>query len=734
MNTDNSNFVEICKLAIFHHEAGRFQQAEHLYRQILKIDPNNAEIIHLLGVLVDQVGDHESAVKLISKAIDINPVQSEFHDNLGIAQRALGQFEAAIASHKRALELNQNSLVSHHNLGVTLEALNRLDEAIDSYRQAISISPMSTKSYVNLGIALAKRGDTKEAIELQKKALTINENDAGILSGLGNILHARGDYTEATKYFERAIKSEPNNPIAHCSLGITLRTLGRLDEAISCYRRAIDLSPDHPEIYKVLSNLGNALGLKGALDDAFDCYKKSLSRKEDYPDAYVNLGVTEQQRGNIDDAKSAFLKAISLKPDHNEAYLKLLCSMCYTASESEMDLHFSAHKKFGELFASSRYSVLGSTNNTPVQNRRLKIGYLSSDFHSHPVGHNIRTLFEHRDRDNYETYCYAELSTSDWMTDLFRKHTDVWRSTVGFSDLDVAKMIRSDKIDILVLLAGHFDGNRLLVGAYKPSPIQVSFHDIATSGTTAIEYFVTDSVLHPEDTSEKFTEELYRLPFFYNRAPLENVPSVSEPPHKTRGYITFGSFNNPAKINQKTIELWSSVLHAVSGSRMLLKYKNWYANRSIKNRCLKLFSSMGVAGDRISFIDSGTSTNDYLDNYRNIDIALDTYPFTGATTTFDTLWMGVPVVTLAGSTFPSRYSAALLIHTGLHELVASKDIDYVKMAVQLACDSDRLNEIRNKLREKVSNSPLCNGENYARSIEAMYVDIWKRWCSSGASR
>ncbi|MCP4678484.1 MAG: tetratricopeptide repeat protein [Deltaproteobacteria bacterium] len=685
---------ETLSRALTLHQGGRLQEAAELYKQILEADPDNTETYHLLGVLMDQAGNHELSVSLISKAIELGPVQAEYFDNLGLAYKALGNLDAALTSHKNAVELDPHSTSAFFNLALTLQTLNKWQDAIDNYLAAISLDPGFERAYVNLAMAYVQTGNLEMAIENYNKALAVNPSGVSI----------------------------------YCNLGIALRAKGDAKGAIECYKRAIEYDPNHAEIHKIYNNLGNALNLEGELDEAAECFQKALSMEADSADSHINLGIVEQQRGLLDEASANFQRAVELCPERPDAYLRLLCNMCYVIPDDARDSVFLEHKRFARRFAQKGDALCDPLSVLKDPNRKLRIGYLSSDFRSHPVGHNLRLLFENTNRNNFENYCYAEVTSPDWLTHLFKQHCQKWTSTMGLSDLDVAEMIRADEIDILVFLAGHFDGNRLLISAYKPAPIQISFHDIATSGIETIDYFLTDDVLHPSDTPEQFVEQLYRLPVFYNRGPLAHAPDVTEPPFLSNGHVTFGSFHSPAKITDETIDLWSAVLQKVTESRIVFKCRNWFSNTSMRLRLIEQFSARGVDKERITFLQDGTETLDYLNAYGHIDLALDTHPFAGATTTFDALWMGVPVIALAGKAFSSRYSNAILVHAGLDTLIASNEAEYVEIAASLANEKDRISHLRSSLRDRVADSPLCDGPGYALTVEAMYRDVWQKFC------
>jgi predicted O-linked N-acetylglucosamine transferase (SPINDLY family) len=317
------------------------------------------------------------------------------------------------------------------------------------------------------------------------------------------------------------------------------------------------------------------------------------------------------------------------------------------------------------------------------------------------------------------------VSKPDAMTARYQAMADGWRSIVGLSDAQVAELIRQDGVDVLVLLAGRFDHNRPLIAAHRAAPVQVSFHDPATSGLSAMDYLIADRILVPRRPTEKFTERVIRLPSFYIHAPLEGAPEVGPLPAATRGHVTFASFNNPAKLNDRVLTTWRDLLVALPDARLRLKFKNWFENAGIRSRIERAFGD--VAG-RVEFDTAQTVRGAHLALYGDVDLALDPFPFTGSTTTFEALWMGVPVVTLLGETMVGRWSASMLRVLGLDELIARTPEEYVRKAVALAGEPAKLARLRAELRQRVAASPLCNGGLRARQMDRIYRALWRRWC------
>jgi predicted O-linked N-acetylglucosamine transferase (SPINDLY family) len=542
-------------------------------------------------------------------------------------------------------------------------------------------------------------------------------------SNLGNALRETGDLEGAADACRRAIALRPTNAEAYVNLGGALHDLKRLDEAIATYRRALILDP---RLTVAHYNLGLALYQRGRLDAATASFRQAVELNPGYTAAWNNLAVALQSYGEFAQAVDAYRKVVTLEPAvSSTAYRNLLGAILYDPVLREEERWATAREFETRYAGEANARPVPAYTNVRDGERRLRVGYVSSDFYQHPVGRNLEPILAHRDRERFEVIVYAEVSQPDGITNRFRGLADVWRSTIGLTDEQVAEQIRADGVDVLVLLAGRFNRNRPLVAAYRAAPVQVSFHDPGTSGLAAMEYLIADRMLVPRRPLERFTERVIRLPSFYIHAPIEGAPAVAALPASSRGYVTFGSFNNPAKVNDRVLALWGEVLRAVPGSRLKLKFKNWFDNADLRNRVL---GTLGEMAARVDFVTAESGIRAHLGLYHDVDIALDTFPFTGSTTAFEALWMGVPVVTLLGETMVGRWSASMLHALKLDELIARDAAEYVRIASGLSGDLGRLSALRAGLRERVAGSPLTNGRLRARQMERVYRALWRRWC------
>jgi predicted O-linked N-acetylglucosamine transferase (SPINDLY family) len=683
---------EILAIARQHHQAGRLREAEAIYRQVLQVQPSHPDALHLLGVIAHQVGRHTTAVDYISQAIAYNPEAAEYHNNIGEAYRAQGKLEEAISAFRQALARKPNYPKVYGNLGNAFRAQGKLEEAISAYRQALALQPDFAEAYNNLGATLAAQGRLPDATAAYRQALAI-----------------RPDLAEAE-----------NN------LGIALGGQGKLDEAIGCFQRALALKPEYSAAYY---NLGNALSGAGSLQKAQVAYRQALALQPDYPEACNNLGNVLKDQGRLDEAISCFRQALALSPGFSDAGTNLLLCLNYHPQYDSPTI-FDEHKLWNDAhaipFAPKRLPHLNSRD----PERPLRIGYVSGDFKRHPVGYLVEPVLAAHSKSEARVYCYSMSPTVDNVTARIQAHADEWRNILGMSDDDVARLTRTDGIDILVDLSGHTAGNRLLVFARKPAPVQATWIGyINTSGLDAMDYVITDSFISPPEIPQLFTERPIRLPgCFVCFRPPEEAPPVASCPLLSRGYPTFGCFNNNSKVNKEVVGVWSEILHRVPGARLLLKSKA-LNDPGTRDHYRGLFLERKIQPDRVDLVGSSTYA-EYLASYGQIDVALDPFPFSGCMTTCEALWMGVPVVTLAGTAFASRMGVSLLSNVGLPEFVAASPQQYVEIATGLSQNIHQLSRLRTRMRTLTACSPLCDATAFMRNLEQAYRTVWRRWCES----
>jgi predicted O-linked N-acetylglucosamine transferase (SPINDLY family) len=542
---------------------------------------------------------------------------------------------------------------------------------------------------------------------------------------LGVIALQSGNTEAALALVERAVALRPDGAVYRNNLGQVLERLGRHDEAARAYESAIRLDPAEAE---AVNNLGHLLHRQDRLAAAEAHYRDAIRINPGYAEPHTNLGNLLKDRGELDDAIAAYRRAIALRPDLPYLHSNLLLTLHYHAGFSPADIA-REHRAWAERHVAPLTAARRPHENDPEPDRRLRVGYVSPDFREHPVARFLLPLLREHDRRQVEVFAYSDVTTPDAVTAIVRNHVDRWRDVALLGDEQLADRVRADSIDILVDLASHSGHNRLLTFARKPAPVQVSYLAYcSTTGVDAIDYRVTDRFLDPPGESTHYIETSLHLPncyWCYCAPPLRN--SVPPTTQRLPGPPTFGCLNNFAKVTDITLELWTRLLRRVPEARLLV-YARAETHRDRVRRALR---EARVEESRAAFV-GHQPLADYLATYRLIDVALDPHPYGGGTTTCDALWMGVPVVSLAGRTAVSRAGSTLLANVGLERLVARNEEQYVELAAALIRDASALAALRRELRERIESSPVMDAKRFARDLETAFRRVWRVWCERRA--
>ena len=682
------------ELAKQHHQAGRLAEAERLYRQVLAQQPNDSDALNLLAVAVFQAGRGSEAMDLIHRAIALRPQRADYLYHLGLIHAGLGQSQPAIEAYQGALEIQPDLPEAHFNLAMLLRERRQWEAAGEAFRRAIALRPQWPEALQYLGGALHALGRCDQAITALRRAVVLRPDYAEAWNDLGSALHTKGCFDEAIAAYRRALAVRPHYAEVFYNLALTFRAQGRLTAAIGALRRAVKIRPDFAEAH---NNLGNALKNVGRLEEAVESYQR----------------------------------AVTLWPTYAEAHSNLLLLLHYCPRYDAAAI-LQQMRGWDQQHAQPLRACIQPHANDPSPQRRLRIGYVSPDFCGHIVGLNLLPLFREHDHQSLEVFCYANLSGSDPFTEYFRKYCDGWRCIAAVDDPRAAQMIRDDKIDLLVDLAGHTANNRLPLFARKPAPIQVTFGGYpGGTGLSTMDYHLTDPYLDPPGMTEShYVERLLRLPdsfWCYDPEVMHAAPDpeVSALPALMTGAITFGCLSNFCKVNDPTLQLWAKVLAAMPASQLLLMVPPGPPRHHVAN----VLAEHGVAPQRVEFV--GYQSRDlYLQTYHRIDLGLDTLPYNGHTTSLDAMWMGVPVITLVGSTAVGRAGFSQLSNLGLQALVANTEDQFVRIATTLANDLPSLVELRASMRQRIRQSPLTDAKRFARNVESAYRQMWLRWCQS----
>ena len=567
-----------------------------------------------------------------------------------------------------------------------------------------------------------RAGRLAEAEKGYRALLQREPQHADSLNLLGVIALQTGNVGSALALVQRAVALRPDAAPCRNNLGQVLERLGRDDEAAGCYEAAIELDPSYAEPH---NNLGVLRARRDRLTDAEAHYAKAIELDAQYAEPYTNRGNLLKDRGELDAAIASYRRAIEIRPDLSQLHSNLLLTLHYHPDYSPADL-LREHRAWAERHVAPLAAVRRPHANDRALDRVLRVGYVSPDFREHPVARFVLPLFREHDRQQVEVFAYSDVTAADPVTGMVRRHVDQWRDVATLRDMELADAIRADGIDILVDLAAHSGHNRLLTFAHKPAPVQVTYLAYcSTTGVDAIDYRVTDRFLDPPGEPQHYTETSIRLPHCYW---CYSEPPLGRPTADRRaGPPTFGCLNNYAKVTDLTLALWARLLKSVPEAQLLL-YARTGAHRDRVHRALH---EAGVDESRATFV-GRQSLALYLETYRDIDVALDPHPYGGGTTTCDALWMGVPVVSLAGRTAVSRAGATLLSHVGLERLVARSEEQYLERAAELIRDQGSLAELRRQLRHSLESSPIMDALQFTRGFEAALRSAWRAWCEGRA--
>jgi predicted O-linked N-acetylglucosamine transferase (SPINDLY family) len=541
---------------------------------------------------------------------------------------------------------------------------------------------------------------------------------------LGDAYRDQGQIEDSIACYRRALALKSASVESMVNLGEVFRRRGMLGEAAASATRALELNPGLAEAH---NNLGSAFKDQGNIVEAEACFHRALELKPGLAEAHDNLGLVYRDQGKLDQALAAFRRALELKPGSPGTHSNLLFAQILHPGFDAAAL-YEEHLQWNQRHAAPLAKLAELHRRDRAPDRRLRIGYVSPAFCHHVVGRNLLPLFREHDHRQLEIFCYSDAPRPDELTDQFRRDADVWRECAGRPDEKLAEWIRHDQIDIMVDLSVHSDGNRLLLFARRPAPLQVTFAGYpGTTGLSAIDYRLTDPYLDPPGLFDHFySEQSIRLPdSFWCYDPQESDPSVNGLPAAEKRYITFGCLNNFCKVNPVVLALWAQVLRAVEGSQLIVLA----GQGRHREDTLRLLEAEGVDRRRVTFT-ARRPRSQYLSCYHEIDIGLDTVPYNGHTTSLDSFWMGVPIVTLVGSTVVGRAGLSQLTNLGLQELIATSPEKYVQIAATLAQDRPRISALRSTLRERMEASPLMDAPRFARGIEAAYRQIWREWCAA----
>lgn len=744
----------------------RPQEAEAAYQRALALEPGEALALYNLGHLYQLYGRWSEAAARFGQA---TVAQADFllaWQKLAAMELRANRREQALAAAERAVALAPDDAASWFHLADALGRFQRWPESLEALERSLALQPQFAEAWNNLGLARKQQGDRAGAAAAFEAALeqappSDPANASLAAETCSNLAQLELDAHQlqgAQQWSERALALDPQNAQVQFTKGNVLNALGEYELAASALRLALELQSDFPE---ALNNLGNILLNLRRHSESIATFERAISQRSDYAEALANLANAQRESSYPDLAEKALLEAIRIKPEFAAAHSNLgnayfdqgkvdlalesyhrgidlgqddrdfvpnyLFALNYSPSASDADLAAETQRLCQAKFDAIRSEAAASAPaaGAVIAGRRLRVGYVSPDFWMHPVARFLLPVLENHDRSQFEVFAYSSRYLKDGFTTEIAKHVEHWRDVHQLEDGALADLIRADGIDLLIDLTMYARDCRPGLFARKPAPVQITYLAyVGTTGLAAMDYRITDRVLDPpEDGLLPFSEQPLRLPrcwwSFAVPPPVVTMPAVVPPPCIASGVISFGSLNNFVKVNEGMRELWAQLVASVPGSRLVLHIKETRARLGL----LEFFAERGVTSDRISLIGYQNGP-DYMATYGQIDIALDTSPFAGGTTSFDALWMGLPLVTLAGERSSSRGGASILTSLGRPDWIARSPEQYIAIAQRLAADPQALATIRSGLRAELRASPLMDNAGFTRELEALYRQAW----------
>lgn len=714
--------AELFARASAFHGAGDLAQAQAGYIAVLKQQPDHFDALHRLGVSEHQLGNSASAERLLRHCLGLDPASAATRFALGVVLAALQRNDEALACYDDLIALAPDFVDAHMKRGELLSRLGRFAEAAAGYGQLIALDPRHLDALLHKGEALHYLGRFNDAIACYDRILAIQPNHFAALVDRGCAFKDLGRANEAIAAFDRALALAPDHTSILINRGETRLSLKQNAGALDDFDRVIAIDPN-----LALGWLGraNVLMLAKQVTEALEACRRALAIEPNSAKALTQIGQCHALLGDAEAAVAFFDRALAIKPDDEIALQSRIFSLDFCAGDDA--LHQAARSEWWRRIGpkiSPKHPPRHDNARDPA--RKIVLGYVSGDFRHHSSARVFHPVLQHHDKSRFEVICYCNSPTQDDVTASFRQIADRWRDVVQWTDDQLAKSIRADQVDILIDLSGHTRGNRLRAFAQKPAPIQVSAwgHGSGT-GMPAMDYLFTDPVSVPPEVCDLFAETICHLPCSIIIEPPPLELRAAEPPMIANGYVTYGVFTRTSRLSAAAIELWARILRADLTSRLIIKDR-LLEDVSIQNRLLENLAAHGVAPDRVRLMGS-TSRDEHLAAYRLIDIGLDPFPHGGGVSTWESLYMGVPVVTKLGNSLSTRIGGAIMSAIDMTDWIARDDDEYVDIALRSA--PDRLSEIREKLPDLIARR--CSPAAYTRAAEAAYRMMWEKYCGGG---
>ena len=700
---------------------GRGRDAVRDYRDVLERDPRHFRALANLGNALRDFGHHEAAIECYERAIAAGGDLLLVRLNRAIALHKMGNSDPALDQLAELTVAEPGLAEAWFEQARILGDLRRFDEAFARYGRGFAIEPYNARALNSRGNLLSELFRMREALADFNLALQVSPRFHEALNNRANLLRNLGRFDEALRDYDQALALRPNIPEVLINRGNVLRDLARLEEALDSLQKAIDLNPGIATAYMHGGRIFTDLGRVRQADQLFD---QALALKPDFWECWFYKGAGLRELGAHEEALQCFRRILQANPeDVNLASLgNYLFSMNFDDSTTAQDYLVQA-RLFGQLVArrvTERYTHAWP----PASPLEFNVGLVSGDLHTHPVGFFLQNVLRHLKGSRLRLHAYVNNGEHDSLSEELKSCCVAWNVVTGINDRQLAKKIYEDKIHVLFDLSGHTDKSRLPVFAWKPAPVQVTWLGYcASTGLEEIDFVLGDAVVTPYADQGAFVEKIWQLPdsYFCFSPPATDHP-VAPLPAQANGHVTFGCFNKLSKMSDAVVSVWARILHAVPAAKLLLK-SAVLADAATRDETLRRFARHGVSAQRL-LLEPATDYQGYLGAYSRVDIALDPFPYPGATTTLEGMWMGVPCITMKGRRFLARNGETIATHSGFVDFIAVDAAGYVDLAARLASDIPALAALRTGLRERARSSPLFDGARFARHFEQAVIGMW----------
>lgn len=715
-------------------KAGKLEDAISAASRVIQRFPLNEEANLLLAKIYFNLDQDEKAISYLQKAFSIahkTVIDSKAYYtilNRFVSRKSYDLLEQAS---RWLVKLRPKDGIAWDYLSIACLEQQKYDAAYEAALNAAKILPNNPHVLNNLACALTSLERCSESLEILQRTVQLAPDMATAYNNLGNAYRFLGQYDEAIESFTKAIQLAPGIAYLYNNLGLTYRALDRCQSAIEVYHQALQIQPD---LHQVYPNLIEAYRHAGQIQQAIDCSRSALQLTDQIPEIWAAYGDALRDGGYLDAAIEAYIQAVSFRTDEHSSfnrkvYTNILFCLNYHPDLSA-EVIFNAYREFDQRFAVQLKDRWLPFNNAKLPGKRLKIGYVCQSFYNQVCKYFLIPLLEKHDRAQVEIFAYAQIPFEDEVTEHYKKIVDHWIPIRGMTDDQAVERIRADEIDILIDVSGHTNSNRLMIFAQKPAPVSLHWLEYGyTTGLSAVDYFMTDSPSVTGDCDHLFSEQIWRLdgPAYVYR-PDTRLAILNESPASQTGIVTFGSLSRTTRINHRVVRIWAAILDAMPNSRLVINSGD-FKDPLVQDEMASRFMQYGIERNRL---DIGFSSPSW-EVLKRIDIGLDCFPHNSGTTLLETLYMGIPFITLQDRPPVGRIGSSVLMGMGRPEWIATSEEEYAQKAIILAHDIEGLVHMRKTMRQEMEASMLMNEDAFARSVEKAYRQMWQIYCEKGSA-